>query len=221
VKNNKGFVFIETMIVTMVLITSLILIYSMFIKDTNKENRVIKYDDPAKVYQAYFLEKYLMSYNLKSKMDEMKEKNLLVVSVYKDYKGLFEPDTTDLEGVMQSDFEGESAFFKKVWSTYNINKIFIVDGYVSKVSSNCSNLTKYPELKIICSDKNMINYINTLDDYEECTDTLCKKRGNYFIVEFCESKNGKSCTATDKQYSFASVGIKEASNEKARNYCAS
>ena len=54
-KNNKGFIFLETIIVTVVLTTTLIFLYSNFSKNINDEKRRLYYDDIAYVYKKIFI----------------------------------------------------------------------------------------------------------------------------------------------------------------------
>ena len=54
-KNNKGFIFLETIIVTVVLTTTLIFLYSNFSKNINDERRRLYYDDIAYVYKTIFI----------------------------------------------------------------------------------------------------------------------------------------------------------------------
>ena len=54
-KNNKGFIFLETIIVTVVLTTTLIFLYSNFSKNVNDERRRLYYDDIAYVYKTIFI----------------------------------------------------------------------------------------------------------------------------------------------------------------------
>ena len=53
--NNKGFIFLETIIVTVVLTTTLIFLYSNFSKNINDEKKRLYYDDIAYVYKTIFI----------------------------------------------------------------------------------------------------------------------------------------------------------------------
>lgn len=53
--NNKGFIFLETIIITVVLTTTLIFLYSNFSKNINDEKRRLYYDDIAYVYKTIFI----------------------------------------------------------------------------------------------------------------------------------------------------------------------
>ena len=58
--NNKGFVFIETIIVTVVLTTTLIFLYSNFNKNLNNEKKRLYYDDIAYVYKTIYIRDALL-----------------------------------------------------------------------------------------------------------------------------------------------------------------
>ena len=62
--NKKGFVFIETIIVVAVLITSLLYLYSTFVSLNNNEQRRLLYDDVGYLYRAYYVKKYFTSQRL-------------------------------------------------------------------------------------------------------------------------------------------------------------
>ena len=51
--NKKGFVFIETIVVTAILLASLVLVYSLFVSSNNNETRRLRYDDMNKLYETY------------------------------------------------------------------------------------------------------------------------------------------------------------------------
>ena len=53
--NNKGFVFLETIIITVVLTTTLIFLYSNFSKNINDEKQRLYYDDIAYIYKTAYI----------------------------------------------------------------------------------------------------------------------------------------------------------------------
>ena len=73
-KNNKGFVFIETIIVITFLATSLIIIYKSFNNVLTNEKRRLYYDDPLYLYRTYYVLDFLESHNITSFIErELKE----------------------------------------------------------------------------------------------------------------------------------------------------
>ncbi|MBR1413399.1 MAG: hypothetical protein IJ574_01865 [Bacilli bacterium] len=56
---KKGFVLVETIIVTSILIISLMGVYTNFITSSNKEKTKLRYDDMADIYKVYYLKDYI------------------------------------------------------------------------------------------------------------------------------------------------------------------
>lgn len=56
---KKGFVLVETIIVTSILILSLMGVYTNFISASNKEKIKLRYDDMADIYKVYYLKDYI------------------------------------------------------------------------------------------------------------------------------------------------------------------
>lgn len=63
-KNNKGFVFVETIIVIAFLATSLIIIYKSFNNLLTNEKKRLYYDDPLYLYRTYYMLDFLESHNI-------------------------------------------------------------------------------------------------------------------------------------------------------------
>lgn len=63
-RKKKGFVFIETIVVIAVLLTSLLFLYSTYIGLSNNEKRRLMYDDVSYLYRTYFVKKYFTSQRL-------------------------------------------------------------------------------------------------------------------------------------------------------------
>ena len=59
-KKKNGFVFVETMIVVVILIVSLLVIYSSYMGLISNERRLSRYDDPAFIYKTYSIAKFLL-----------------------------------------------------------------------------------------------------------------------------------------------------------------
>ena len=61
--NKKGFVFIETIIVVIVLTSSLLLLYTSFNKILQSEKTRVNYDDINYIYRTYYVQTLLDSAN--------------------------------------------------------------------------------------------------------------------------------------------------------------
>ncbi len=174
-KGKNGFVFIETIVVTCFLIVSLMLLYSLFVTSNNNELRRLRYDDTPKIYEAFYLYQYLESYHLDSLIQNL-ENGTKYEIIYPGRSDIFGNDTLK-----------ESIFFESLWAELNIQRIYLIPGDVSTILE-CSS-----EYVTICSNNNLVNYLNTLDDGEDY----------YFIVEFANARDGSGCTNEDCVYSYA------------------
>lgn len=74
-KNKKGFVFIETIVVIVVLLTSLLYLYSTFIALSQSEKRRLLYDDVSYLYRTYFVKKYLTSQRIDRIIGTLSDEN--------------------------------------------------------------------------------------------------------------------------------------------------
>lgn len=63
-KNKKGFVFIETIVVVAVLTVSLLMIYSTYSATLRKEKNRMSYNDSVYLYRTYYLEKFFRNFRL-------------------------------------------------------------------------------------------------------------------------------------------------------------
>ena len=80
---KKGFVFIETIVVTGFLITSLMVLYTLFVATNNRETRKLRYDDSPKIYETYYLYRYLESFKLNDLVDNLKEGKSNYETIYR------------------------------------------------------------------------------------------------------------------------------------------
>ena len=60
-KKKNGFMFIETMIVIVVVLVSLLFIYSSYVSLRSLERKRVRYDDPAFIYRTYAIGQFLLS----------------------------------------------------------------------------------------------------------------------------------------------------------------
>ena len=136
---KNGFVFIETIVVTGFLITSLMVLYTLFVATNNKETRKLRYDDPPKIYETYYLYRYLESFKLSDLVDNLKDGKSNYETIYRSRANLF------------PDYEKESAFFENMWAELHVEAIYLIPSKVSEIIT-CPK-GKYTT---ICSDKNLM-----------------------------------------------------------------
>ncbi len=178
-KNKNGFIFVETIIVTAVLLASLMVIYALYVTTIVSENRRLRYDDPAKLYETFYVKKYLESFDLEMLKKEIKD-NTKYRIIYKSRSDIF--GTSYLE---------ESIFYGKLWDQLNIKNIYLLSNDISNIVKCTSGLSA------ICSNRNLLSYLKTLDDSAAKTYRL--------VIEFANAMNGGECTATDCFYYYSSV----------------
>lgn len=182
-KNKKGFIFIETIIVTAVLLASLMLVYSLYVSSLSSETIRLRYDDPAKLYETFYVKKYLESFDL----DVLKER----IDNGEPYQMIYRGQSD----VFGSSYTSENVFFENLWMELNIKSIMLIPHNVTTlVECEMANTAG------ICSNPTLLGYLRTLDDGEEGTYRL--------VIEYSMNASGESCTSTIGCFSYyASVKV--------------
>ena len=168
-KNKKGFIFIETIIVTTVLLASLMLIYAMYTASIGSENRRIRYDDVAKLYETYYVKKYLDSFsldNLKARIDN---------------GDIVQPIFSNSSEIFGTSYTAERSFFENLWQHLHIVSMYLIPYNVSTVLE-CGS-----ESSTICSNSGMVSYLNTLDDGDNDAYRL--------VIEYAMDASGNACSS--------------------------
>lgn len=176
-KKKKGFVFIETLVVIVVLLTSLLYLYSSFISLSNNEQKRLLYDDVAYLYRTYYVKKYFSSQRIDriisrlSKEDRTDNANFILSF------GCGSAEVFD-------NYRKEGAFCENLTSRLHISNIYLTYYDVSSLkdctteSGLCSTLTR------ISTD--LASYLRTLDGKGVS--------GYRMIVEYAEDGVGNLCT---------------------------
>ena len=181
--NKKGFVFVETIVVTAILLASLVLVYSAFVASNNQETRRLRYDDMNKLYETYYLKQYLESFELDTLKARINETTL--------YQNIY-PGQSDLFGAA---YNGEKLFFERLWNDLHIQTMILTTYDVSKITACDSAATMS-----LCSNNNLMTYLRTLDNDSDTSYRL--------IVEFASQLSGESCTSTANCfYYYANVKV--------------
>ncbi len=195
---KNGFIFVETVIVTCVLLASLMVIYSLYVTSINTESRYTRYDDPAKLYESYYLSKYFQSFDFRYLIQNLKDPctytdrnqclnestcnwNSASSSCKKSYHyELIWQGRSDIFGNL---YAKEAVFFDSLWSSLHIKNIYLISSDVSNITRCSGDI--YNQYQAICDNESLMGYLNTLDD------------GNtneyYMIFEFESQRDGKSC----------------------------
>lgn len=184
-KNKKGFIFVETILVTAILLASLMLVYSLFVASNNTETRRLRYDDPVKLYQTFYIKKYLESFEL----DTIKKKINSDTPVQMLYRS-----QNDLFGAA---FNGEKNFFENLWANLHIQMIMLLPYDVSDISE-CNiagkSTTYRNNVSGLCSNTNLVAYLKTLDNETSV--------GYRLVIEYQTNLAGGTCSSTNNCFSF-------------------
>lgn len=173
--NKKGFVFIETIVVVVVLLTSLLYLYSTYTALSINEKKRITYDDVAYLYRTYSIKKYFVSQRLDrlaSNMDQTVPSKFMVSFGCKS-RDLFDSYTKEA-GFCESALEDLNV--KNVYFTY-YDLSFLHDCDNNSIDGMCSVLSMV--------DTSVGDYMKTLGGKGES--------GYRIIVEFEDDGKGNKC----------------------------
>ncbi|MGN1379837.1 MAG: hypothetical protein ACI4XR_05580 [Bacilli bacterium] len=206
--NNKGFVFIETIIVTVVLTTTLIFLYSNFSKNLNNEKKRLYYDDIAYVYKTIYIRDALLKsvdetiFNMAINDDNISNGNSLKNNFvylfnneskfcvnYKDINNSLECNSsTDYKSIFK-----DNTLLKDLNDLYNYKMlIYIKTADISNIKK-CINGTIDASLQTKCnnyklftskySDSNLDEFMQTLDSEDTNSNSI-------LIALYYEKKDG-------------------------------
>lgn len=192
-KKKNGFVFVETMIVVVILIVSLLVIYSSYMGLISNERRLSRYDDPAFIYKTYSIAKFLLEMKdeegnviignkineeykseEKNEEDKSEEKNdLIYISINDNDLFYGEVQNNDLQNIGNSNRKN---FFSKLYNDLNVQTILIVrkNQILNEIDENKISSDLYKYLKSID--------VSDGDENEA-----------YIVVMYAERVDGSSC----------------------------
>lgn len=188
--NNKGFVFIETIVVVAMLTFSLLVVYSAYNASINKEKARVGYNDPVYLYRTYHITSFLKANNLANLKPYVKDNELLSIS----YQQGSNRNPNPLLNNFTLDMK---IYFQSLWQEYHVRKIYLSKANVdfvkncpSSISGNCS---------IFASDQQLYNYIKTIDGGD----------GYRIIIEYQESIAGEGYGKRDSKLNFTTLSLGE------------
>lgn len=182
--NKKGFIFVETIIVIGVMLGSLMVIYSLYINTKADDNKRLRYDDPAKVYQTFYIKKYLESFDLSEIVSNITV-NEPVLYIYSSNKQIFGADAGR-----------ESEFLQKIFNTLHITKIIIMKYDIPYLVSCDTGSGFYSKYKSLCSDSGLIEYLRTLDNDSTSNNDY------RMIIVYESDKEGNGCSNNVNCYKY-------------------
>ena len=185
-KKKNGFVFVETMIVVVVLVSILLIIYSSYTSLISIERRQARYDDPVFVYKTHAIADYLFSLKdddnnsiMANKIEEFKDSqeqkddnnNKFVIISISD-KDLFDSAYENKNNTRES-------FYTSMYNAFNIQTIVLfTKNSLEKIEKDELSSDFYKYLKSI----------NTAED-----------PGNqaYIAIMYAEKVNGDACNPNE------------------------
>lgn len=143
---KNGFAFIETIITIVVLSSSLLYLYHTYSAILTEEEKRLYYDDPAFIYKANYVRKFLEEYGDLELVKNTAFNNTYIVTIGSGYERLFNNEM------------GES--FENIVSTFKIHRILLID---SSFYSDCINDSVKCDNSYDNVGYNLKSYINTIN----------------------------------------------------------
>lgn len=176
-KKKNGFVFVETMIVVVVLVSILLIIYSSYTSLISMERRLARYDDPVFVYRTKMITNFLISLKdddgnsiIGNKIEQLKKE------FNKDESGKFINISTEDQDLFSTNSINENyrrkEFFSKVYYSSNIESIIIFTE------------DSFNEIKAENVSSDFYRYLKSIEKVED---------GIYIAIMYAETVNGSAC----------------------------
>lgn len=174
---NKGFVFVETIVVIVILTVGLVMIYSSFSSVLTNDKRRATYNDVAYIYRTFYIEDFITSLNLEDYIQEFFVRSgSKIVEFNCDNDLLYKIDNNTLNTGVQRDLPDSEKVKKgfcetlkndlnasKIYITnYNINEIKQCTTRNGKVLDSCKNTNSNIYTAIRTMSNNMVYYLRTL-----------------------------------------------------------
>lgn len=209
-KNKKGFIFVETLIVIAILTVALLMTYSTYSGLIMREKTRIKYNDTIYIYRTYYIADMFKSYRLDRVVDRLKQ-------VEEQYR--LNNDNEETLGVVGFGCTSDIFVSEKDESGANqklcddmIGKLHISRLYLTH--SNLSGLQNCTTAKGVCAallqvSENTASYLKTVGG--------SGNTGYRIIVEYKGKKDGSECTndfSKDCNYYYATINVGEINVKK-------
>ena len=170
---DKGFIFVETIIVTTVLTVALLSIYSSFINILTNERRRATFDDTSYIYRTYYIEDFLVSLNLNQYIDKyLADGSRKIVEFNCSDMSLYNTTKTDVNNNTIITDDNEVAKEKFCETIINAGKLNVKHLYLTKYDVSDLKKCTTSNGKMNCSDSslealngvsaNFIYYLRTL-----------------------------------------------------------
>ena len=226
-KKKNGFVFVETMIVIVTVVTSLLLIYSSYVSLRSLERKRVRYDDPAYIYKTYAIGKFLTSVKdengssvIRGVLSELRNDNEKLIKYVNPKDNVWYSNEED-NICTCSDSDPycvspncKEQLFSYLYSQYHVLNMIIIskddmnlladpnENYCRNCNSSSTNDCEKRCSKI---PNNFYDYIKSIDTSDDTGNPY------YLIVEYAEKIDGKECDPNDLINNGASTGKFESS----------
>lgn len=168
--NNKGFIFIETIITVVILSSTLILLYNTYSNAISDEKDRLHYDDVAYIYRTNYIRNFLVEHSNLNDVKDFSFDNSYAVTIGPYLGSMFTEEQMN---------QNYPTSFQTLYDTFNINQIVLVK---SDYISRC-----YQDTDPLCSAShnglglNLTNYLKSLNDISY---------QYYLVVEYAEKNVG-------------------------------
>ena len=160
--NNKGFVFVETIVAVVVLTSSLLLLYSTFHSLLQSEKTRVYYDDINYIYRSYYLKNKIKDLNIMSVIKDINsDENKYFTTIGIEYDELFDG------------YVDEKNYLNSLINDFDIKQMIILKESKLDDLKSC-NLKNYNESEA-CNNlymnlsEEMINYLKSIYVDVSCT----------------------------------------------------
>lgn len=194
-KNKKGFVFIETIVVVAVLTISLLMVYSTYSSMIMKEKTRIKYNDSVYMYRTYYLTKFFKNFRMDIIANRLGEKDELVNGeLVKKYTMITGFDYSSSEIFINE--EDNIGFAEDLMKQLHISHLYLT----------------YKDLRFLQECKNQSGKCEALVQVRETAAEYLKTIGGEgdgyrIVVEFSENKDGSSCVGEKCQFYYTTLSL--------------
>ena len=192
-KNKKGFVFVETLIVISVLTASLLVLYSSYYSLIRNEKTRIKYNDSVYLYRTYYLEKFFRNFRFDLVTNSLNKEDLeKPISILTGF---------GCRGDIFINEEDNIGLCENLMEELHISNLYLTYNDISELQ-NCT------DQKGICEALVQVNA--TASDYMKTIGGK-GKQGYRIIVEFAETKDGsRKCNSNEEcQYYYTTLSLGE------------
>lgn len=182
---GKGFVFVETIVVIVVLTVGLVMVYSSFSAVASNDKRRATFDDVAYIYRTYYIENFLLSLNIDDYIDyflplnevgEVGKKRIQQFNCNNPLLYKIDSNNYNMSTQLTADNRNKMIYCENILRELNVENIYITEYNVNELkhcttrygktlsSNDCNN--KFAEtLNTISPDS--IYYIRTLNGKSE------------------------------------------------------